>query len=262
MTRSILHALFTLILATCLGCSSEAGPPGPTGPQGPVGPTGEAGPSGSPGGSVAVSSLEVGSAGCANGGARLVDAQGTISVVCNGPQGLPGPIGPTGPIGATGLIGPTGLTGSPGPAGPTGATGPTGPAGAGGIEQLVSFAGSIQIPIPTGSVYVFFGPTGTVTVTAGQRLTGSASVPIAATTANTMVALGLCYQSTIAGSHIVNFVGGSYSDVIVGPLRHAHAAAGTVVMSAGTFRVGACGQVKNGTIDGADYVNGWVMVTN
>ncbi len=50
-----------------------------------------------------------------------------VTLVSQGPQGVPGPIGPAGATGATGPIGPQGIQG---PAGVAGVTGPAGPAGA------------------------------------------------------------------------------------------------------------------------------------
>lgn len=113
-------------------------------------------------------------------------------------------------------------------------------------------------------VYVFAGPTATVTTAAGQRLTGASEAPIglpsgsAAQTAN----VDLCYQPN-AGGALINFSGGNYSIHRFVGERRAYTAVGTVVPGAGTWKVGMCVQ-NNGPaqISDNDFVNGYVQVTN
>lgn len=114
------------------GMAGAEGPQGPAGPQGMPGPVGPSGAvlvvdggvvTGPQGPGVLVSSLAVGSAACATGGALVTQlSDGGTVAVCNGA------VGPSGPAGAAGPAGPAG---SAGPAGPAGATGPAGPPGPG-----------------------------------------------------------------------------------------------------------------------------------
>jgi hypothetical protein len=179
-----------------------------------------------------------------------------------GPTGAAGPAGPTGPIGATGAIGPTGAQGPIGPAGPTGATGAT------GIVFTSAFSNSVASIAGSASGYVFTHSTPPqVTVAAGQRLTGAAEAPLglAAGSMPQNADVGLCYQSTVAGSPIVNFVGGGFSIHAFTTQRMSYSAAGSVVINtAGTYNVGFCVRNWYGTaaISNNDYVNGWVQVTN
>jgi hypothetical protein len=113
--------------------------------------------------------------------------------------------------------------------------------------------------------YVFVGPTAQVTTTASQRLTGSAeaSLGLATGSAATLAFLGLCYQSTAAGSTITNFVAGNYSIHRFTAGRQGYPAAATVVPGAGTYNVGFCILNQGATaITDNDYVNGYVQVTN
>ena len=114
-------------------------------------------------------------------------------------------------------------------------------------------------------VYVFVDATATVTTTASQRLTGAAEVPLesAASTSGQAFDYGLCYQAS-GGGAVINFAGTlTYSTSAVFPDRRTFAAAASVVPGAGTWKVGFC--VRNGNANAityADYVNGWVQVTN
>lgn len=180
-----------------------------------------------------------------------------------------GPIGATGATGATGAIGPvgpagaTGATGAVGPQGPAGAAGPAGASGIVATATLSGFAGNSIAGNAT--AYVFVGPTVQVTTTATQRLTGAAEAPLglAAGSAATTGNVGLCYRSSVAGSTITNFVGGSYSIHRFVAGREAYPAAGTVVPGAGTYTVGFCVLNVGATaITDNDFVNGYVQVTN
>lgn len=112
--------------------------------------------------------------------------------------------------------------------------------------------------------YQFAGPQATVVTTGIQRLTGAAEAPIALSSGGpSNFRYGLCYQSA-AGGPIQNFVGGLYSIGEIDTTRSSWAASATVVLGAGTWRVGFCvaPQGVNLTINDNDFVNGWVMVTN
>lgn len=185
-----------------------------------------------------------------------------------GPTGAAGPAGATGPTGPAGAVGPTGAQGAQGPMGLPGATGPAGaagPAGATGIVATATFNGFAGSGPFTGTnAYAFVGPTASVTVAAGQRLTASAIAPLATTTGTAAVYAGICYQPS-AGGALTNFVGGAFSVVQIGTVRTGTPAAASVTnLTAGTYNVGFCMNPINNTIaiNSNDYVNGWVHVTN
>jgi hypothetical protein len=226
---------------------------GPTGPQGAIGPTG---PQGDPGVAGPVGPQgDIGPAG-PEGPQGVQGPQGAI-----GPTGPAGPAGPQGAIGPTGPQGPAGPQGAVGPTGPQGAIGPTGPTG---IVATGAFSGFVNAVAGSSTVYVFAGPTASVTTTANQRLTGAAEAPIALAAGSPQqdARYGLCYQPN-AGGTLTNFVGFNYSIGQFTTVRHAWAAAASVVPGAGTWNVGFC--VMNsgtGQINNNDYMNGWVQVTN
>jgi hypothetical protein len=131
------------------------------------------------------------------------------------------------------------------------------------VVATFSLAGSIALSIPGGSgSYVFAGPTASITVTANQRLTGAATLPIGlASGAEQTVDIGLCFQ--IGAAPITNFAAGNYSTQRVATGRRSYGASATTTLAAGTYLVGAC--VRNtgaGAINDNDFVNGWITVTN
>lgn len=132
-----------------------------------------------------------------------------------------------------------------------------------GVITIAAFAGDINAITGNATDYVFAGPTAQVTIAAGQRLTGSASAPLGRLVAESAdVRIGLCYQSTVPASTIINFVGGNYMAVPVSTVRQIFSAAASAAPGAGTFNVGFC--VLNGSptsIDNNDFVNGWIMIT-
>ncbi len=149
------------------------------------------------------------------------------------------------------------LNGNPGPQGPS------------GVVSMATFAGSIGSILAGGSAvpWVFAGPTATVTVTAGQRITGSgvASVRHNAVDAIT-VSASLCWSLVPNGSPLEPFYPGKYIDTSVFPTPNFTllSAAASVSLPAGTYRVGFCIKNKSSSINLAsnDMANGWVMVTN
>jgi hypothetical protein len=229
-------------------------PSGMVGAQGPPGATGPAGPAGAPG---------------------ATGPQGGM-----GPQGVPGqpgPAGATGATGATGAAGPTGQqgpqgaqgpqgpTGSIGATGATGAAGPAGPAGPSGIAATVTFSGAIQAIAGSGTVYVFAGPTAVVTITASQRLTGSAFGVMGLTTGGPQrIDIGMCYQ--LGAGAVLNFIDPTHYVTVPMPAeQRMYTASATVVPgTAGTYTVGLCVRNQHGAIaiDNNDYMNGFVQVTN
>lgn len=219
------------------GPAGNDGAPGPQGPAGNDGATGPQGPAGNDG------------------------ATGP-----QGPQGIQGPAGndgATGPQGPQGIQGPAGNDGATGPQGPAGNDGATGPAGPTGIVQIGTIAGySGAGPFSNMTGYAFVGPTTSLTVTAGQRICGTAEAPLATSSGTATANYGLGYQLNGTGT-ISNFVGGAYSIVQIGTTRTPLAACGCVSLPAGTYTVGVA-IYQSGTVDinSNDYVNGWFMVTN
>ncbi|MFZ5469400.1 MAG: hypothetical protein ACOZIN_08185 [Myxococcota bacterium] len=131
------------------------------------------------------------------------------------------------------------------------------------MVATASFAGIINTIAGNSVTWTFAGPTATVTVASGQRLTAVASALLRKFTAGSQFFdYGICYSS---GGTLTNFAGLSNyltAEVDNGP-RHSYAASATVAPPAGTYSVGFC--VRNGgtnPIDDNDYVNGWVQVTN
>lgn len=180
-----------------------------------------------------------------------------------GPQGDPGPMGPTGADGATGATGADGMTGA------TGATGATGPTG---IVSTSTIAGTIS-PVPSPGmatpVWTFAGPTATVTIVAGQRITGSAVGVLGHNNQNTTVAasVSLCIAPLPAGTPIDPFFPNNFPEttVLAAPTKTMVSATGSVLpAAAGQYRVGFCIRNKSTTINlgSNDYVNGWFTVTN
>lgn len=146
--------------------------------------------------------------------------------------------------------------------------GPQGPAGQSGVVEIHSFAGGIN-NIPGnggGAPWVFAGPT--VTVTAGQRITGAGTgvVGHSNTTLHLPVAVSLCWSLVPAGSPLQAFHTSQYTDTTLSPSpeKTLLSATASVSLPADSYRVGFCIKNKsNGITLGAnDYVNGWVMVTN
>ena len=218
------------------GATGPAGPAGAAGPAGPVGPAGATGPTG-PAGPI-------------------------------GPAGTTGPAGPAGPAGATGPAGPvgaTGQTGFTGAAGPAGQTGPQGPSGVVGVHTT---SGSIaSIPFGGGAPWIFAGPTVTLSVTAGQRVTGSAVAVIGHASAQPQqVAFALCYSQTAAGSVLLPFFTAFLDGTVPAAPNKAAlpATASLVISSTGTYRFGFCIKNRSTTVslDSNDFANGWFMVTN
>jgi hypothetical protein len=172
-------------------------------------------------------------------------------------------------LGSTGAEGPAGPPGPPGPQGATGATGPQGPPGiqgppgTSGIVSIAGFGGQINPLTVSQGVYKFAGPVVTVTVGAGQRLTGAAEAPLGLLTGGPRsFVFGLCFQSG-PGAEVTNFVGSNFSFGELTTTRISWTATASVVPGPGTYQVGFC--VASGgelMITDPDFVNGWVMVTN
>ncbi len=148
--------------------------------------------------------------------------------------------------------------------------GPQGPAGQSGVVSTYTFAGTINnIQAGGGGApWVFAGPTTTVTVADGQRITGAGTAAVGhfSTTNTVTVSASLCWSLVPAGSPLEAFYPTQYPDTSVplAPQKALLAAAATVSLAAGSYRVGFCIKNKSNTttLGASDVVSGWVMVTN
>jgi hypothetical protein len=176
-----------------------------------------------------------------------------------GPRGLRGLQGAQGPQGLKGDPGATGAAGAPGAPGAEGPSGPT------GVVTTKAFFGSVDTLAVNSTVFVFVGPTATVSTSEGQAIVGSAEAPLGQeAVADYSINVSMCYQSTAAGTQPVTIFGGdqNYSIVTLRQPGMSVSAAGAVIPGEGTWNVGMCAQNPFGTEVFGDYVNGWVMVVN
>ena len=122
------------------------------------------------------------------------------------------------------------------------------------------FGGAAPTMIVTNTTWVFVGPQALISLGAGQRLLGSAMVPLGAS-APGVVYLDLCHQPA-AGGLLVNFSGDRFSMVMVDSTREAQAAVGVTSAPAGATKVGVCVKADGASVNlnQNDYVNGWVQV--
>ena len=225
------------------GLAGTAGPTGPQGPAGPAGPTGATGAQGPQG--------PAGPTG-ATGPQGAQGAQGAA-----GPSGAQGPAGAEGPQGAQGVAGPAGPTGATGAAGAKGATGATVPSGVVATAHLVGSIGTIA----SGASWTFAGPSASVTVASGQRLTGAATGSMGCSSGDCTFGLSLCYQT--GSGALTPFESGSNFMFTGSPEGFsAISITTTVTPAAGTYNVGMCIESPSAAVDNNDWVNGWVMVTN
>ena len=166
----------------------------------------------------------------------------------------------------------TGKTGKRGHTGPAGATGPAGPPGPTGLVIAGTWAGQIQtIPANT-KVFVFAGPTTTLSTTSGQTITASGSAAFA-----TSPQLGsadppledfnvsICRQPASGGPVTVldgNW-GSDFEEVTADTTRIPFAVAMSGASGAGSWRVGMC--VENPheiDLDHNDFSIGTAFVSN
>jgi hypothetical protein len=184
-----------------------------------------------------------------------------------GPTGSSGPVGPQGPAGTTGpqgTTGPAGPQGAPGPqgvVGPQGSPGPQGPSGVVTTFSLTGQPGTTSIAANS-SVWVFVGPTVTVNMTSGDRITATAGLPLGTTAlfGTADFAHSLCAQVNGAGP-INPLIPGLYHVAQVGGLRTTFNSSITATMTIGSYKIGFCIRNYGSTvIDKVDVVNGWVMV--
>jgi hypothetical protein len=135
------------------------------------------------------------------------------------------------------------------------------------VVTTVSLAGAVGLIPAFASSWAFVGPIAAVTIGGGQRLTGSAAAALGASTVNGAIVfdISICWQLQPAGTITPFFLSDYITAVIATPNeRGTYAVAATLSgLGAGTYNVGYC--VRNSSsqqLDGNDWVNGWVMVTN
>lgn len=151
------------------------------------------------------------------------------------------------------------LAGNPGPQGPS------------GVVQIVPIAGTIgAIPFTASgpAPWRWAGPTATVTVSAGQRITGSGTATFVNPSATAVtVSVALCSSPDTAGANPEALHPTAFPDGSMAPnsLKSTFSANGSQVMTqAGTYRVGFCIKNKstNVNLTPNDVANAWFMVTN
>lgn len=152
----------------------------------------------------------------------------------------------------------------------SGNPGPVGPQGPSGVVQVLSVAGTIASHPATSSgsaPWLWAGPHATVTLTAGQRITGSGSASFGhANSANVFISAALCFENTAGGGlepfHLSSF---PEATIFPTPAKTLVSASGTrLVNVSSTYRLGFCIRNKSTTVNltNNDNVNAWFMVTN
>jgi hypothetical protein len=202
----------------------------------------------------------------------------TVKIETAGPAGPTGATGPTGPTGVAGPTGDTGATGAPGSTGATGATGatgvgltgptgPTGPAGATGptgpasVPVIATFRGFTGVIAASSTVFVFAGPTASLTVLSGDRILVEASAGLGVGTGSIElpVDMDVCYQAS--GGPVVE-VGINYITALV-PLQRKIFTVNNVFtgLTPGLYSFGACYKNGNATaVDGNDWTQGYALI--
>lgn len=151
------------------------------------------------------------------------------------------------------------LSGNPGPQGPS------------GVVQIAPVAGTIgAVPFTASgpAPWLWAGPTTTVTVSAGQRITGSGSATFVNPSASAVtVSIALCISADTAGATLEALHAALFPDGSAAPnsLKSQFSANGSrIVSQAGTYRLGFCIKNKstNVNLTPNDVVNAWFMVTN
>ncbi len=149
------------------------------------------------------------------------------------------------------------LAGNPGPQGPS------------GVVQVVTQSGQINsIPVTAGDPWVFAGPFAVVSVTAGQRVTGTSVGGLGHLSVNPQrVQVALCFSDNVNGAVPTPFNTMSYTDTTMPATPErliASAAMSRVMSTGGSYRVGLC--IRNlsaATVFGSnELVTGWFMISN
>jgi hypothetical protein len=190
-------------------------------------------------------------------------AVSSVAVGAIGPRGPQGEIGPMGPQGERGLQGETGPPGPPGP--PSGVS----------VGFLTGFAVGLQ----QGNNLTFLGQPRSVTVTATQRITVSATAVLGHTNAGRIqFDYSICAQRVSQPQSGMIDVGGFLRVwmpaeagslmpyTATGSLPATSESGAASLGGAGTYQVGVCGRVISTAptttkADLFDFIQGWVMVT-
>ncbi len=203
----------------------------------------------------------------AAGAPGLAGAPGAVGAA--GPAGAPGAAGADGVAGRDGANGVRGATGPAGEPGPRGATGPAGADGVDGADgergpsgfvDVVTFNGWVPSIAGDMDTWVFAGPTSTLTISAGTRLIGAATLALGLSVTNTSTDIGvdLCYRA-VGGTATTNFSLHNFIDGRLSGQRTPISATGSAEPGAGTWEVGACvWNFSELALDANDYMNGWV----
>ena len=224
------------------------GLPGPTGATGVTGATGLSGVTGSTG--------LTGTTG-ATGLTGATGATGTTGLTgATGATGLTGATGATGLTGATGATGLTGATGAQGVQGVTGATGPVSP------MLIQTFGGSVGTIAGNSTLWVFVGPTTSITLTQDMWVSANAQAPIGLGAGGPQAYYyDVCFQNISTGI-IEPFTGFNYSNGSLTTQRTTVAAMFSKVLPAGTYNIGFGVYNYNAQpISNNGWVNGYIMIT-
>jgi hypothetical protein len=113
-------------------------------------------------------------------------------------------------------------------------------------------------------VYVFAGPTASLTTNATQHITASGSAALGTSTGTATFRLNICTQPSGGGAlSALDSTAGTYEVVTAGTTRINFAMSETGVPGAGTWLVGMCVRnTSSQTLDLNDWSVGWGFVTN
>lgn len=151
--------------------------------------------------------------------------------------------------------GPVGPQGAPGPAGAPGSAGAT------GIVNIGSWSGAIPVT-PLTSAFVFLGPTATLTTSANQRITTSASLSALANAAGP-IKTDTCYRAS-GGRTIISPNNGYKLLMTTANSFQLISSANSFVPGAGVWVIGACAALHGaaGVTLSGEHSTGWAMVSN
>lgn len=190
-----------------------------------------------------------------------------LSLMDQGPKGDTGPAGPPGPKGDTGAPGAPGLAGAPGAPGAkgdTGAQGPAGPQGPSGVNQIRSWSGQVTTVPVVNTTYVYLGPTASLTLSANQRLSNTASLTFTAST-NTSLRIDICYSSGVGGTLFSPNSGYKIMPTTAN-VRQLVSLSNSFVLGPGSYVLGPCARSTAAAVtltgNSDDWSTGWSMVTN
>lgn len=168
-------------------------------------------------------------AACGSGSSKTSGGSNPLSAL----QGPAGPQGPKGDPGPMGLQGPQGLPGAAGEAGPQGL------AGTSAVVDTVTLAGTIEdIGKDAAREFIFVGPTTTLGLSDGQRVTASGTLALGTHHGEVEVSLTFCLAT--AGGAPRPLVQDVYTNVDVGRSRLSYPIVATGVPGAGSYTFGAC----------------------